>query len=707
MKMIDDKTQTFNLLPLITDPLIDYSSVALLLLLPAATCYGRYCATHRVNAPYTLPLKPIRESRPSFIMYTSSVRRRKVKTGNPSHGTSYQGFVHTFESPPPHIYPTPTQNHSQNPSLAYLYDPNNYSHVVAICGVPPEQVPEGVLNFARSYRKQITHVRVLIMNNEQGSDSNSEELIDGNDDDDDDDHSEELDGKVPSQPNTPNRSSHDVAVTSSSRSERPSTSSFMKDAAAILADDASKDYSISPNTLYMVLVSLVTPHAAKLFVQNLNGKPFNSFEKNVIASVYHVIHIEGDESHCSNSNSNSDSNIADGSEYLQQDTIGGNRTSSLLMSPSLSKQMWKSSHSSTTSRHRNRSTSIHSITNEVQNCPVCLEIMDIEPSSNPSTSSKNNVGIIEDSAIFTTVCNHTFHMHCLLQWEDAPCPVCRFDHAGLNETLSQCHICGSTDRVYVCLICGVASCSHGTGSTPRPPAGGLDDAKEIHTNEGCGVYSKDSTDSCGFDALSSGHAKQHYDETLHAYAVDTETQHVWDFAGQGFVHRLIQNIDGKIVEVSDPSNTTSQERSLIPGLTDAEEAEIVHRKLEGYANEYSNLLKGQLEQQRLYFEGVLHQIKREHEVNTVARSPSALIAALKQDLHQLQQRYQTLDKKSNKVSDKIGFLKNMNESLEANKGPMQKEIKTLQQARFEYRDMLETKLPLLEDRVAQLMLKLE
>ena len=665
-----------------------------------------------------------------------------MKTGNPSHGTSYQGFVHTFESPPPHIYPTTTttQIHSQNPSLAYSYDPNNYSHVVAICGVPPEQVPEGVLNFARSYRKQITHVRVLIMNNEQGSDSNSEELADGNDDD-----SEELDGKVPSQPNTPNRSSHDDAIMSSSKSERPPTSSFMKDAAAILADETSRDYSIPPNTLYMVLVSLVTPHAAKSFVQNLNGKPFNSFEKNVIASVYHVIHIEGDENNYSNSNSNSNSssngNIADGSGYSQHDTIGGNRTSSLLMSPSLSKQMWKSSHSST-SRHRNRSPSIHSITNEVQNCPVCLEIMDIESCSNPSssgstsmsTSTSNNVGIIEDSAIFTTVCNHTFHMNCLLQWEDAPCPVCRFDHAGLNETLSQCHICGSTDRVYVCLICGVASCSHGTGSSPRPPAGGLDDAQEFHsdlgnpsstckdtmvkeresllemssyTNDSCGVYSKDSTDSCGFDALSSGHAKQHYDETLHAYAVDTETQHVWDFAGQGFVHRLIQNIDGKIVEVSDPSNTTSQERSLIPGLTDAEEGEIVHRKLEGYANEYNNLLKGQLEQQRLYFEGVLHQIKMEHEVNTVARSPSALIAALKQDLHQLQQRYQTLDKKSNKVSDKIGFLKNMNESLEANKGPMQKEIKTLQQARIEYRDMLETKLPLLEDRVVQLMLKLE
>ena len=671
-----------------------------------------------------------------------------MKTGNPSHGTSYQGVVHTsttFESPPLHIYPP--YIHSQKSLADSTYDPNNYNQVVAICGVPPEQVPEGILNFARSYRKQITHVRVLIMNDEQGSENENEIEID----------SEELDGKVPSNPNTPNKSSHDDAITCSSpRSERPPSSSFMKDAAAILVDEAStrsigtgtemsKDYSIPPNTLYMVLVSLITPHAAKSFVQNLNGKPFNSFEKNVIASVYHVVHIEGDQNHCSNSNRNSNSNsnsnsdIADGSGYSQHDTIGGNRTSSLLMSPSLSRQKVKSSHSST-SRHRNRSPSIHSITNnEVQNCPVCLEIMDIESCSNPSSSTStsasasNNMGIIEDSAIFTTVCNHTFHMHCLLQWEDAPCPVCRFDHAGLNETLSQCHICGSTDRVYVCLICGVASCSHGTGSTTRPPAGGIDDASEFHSDLGipstckdttvkkretllemsscstqvCGVYSKDSIDSCGFDALSSGHAKQHYDETLHAYAVDTETQHVWDFAGQGFVHRLIQNVDGKIVEVSDPSNTTSQERSLIPGLTDAEEGEIVHRKLEGYANEYYILLKDQLEQQRLYFEGVLHQIKREHEVNTVARSPSALIAALKQDLHQLQQRYQTLDKKSTKVSDKIGFLKNMNESLEANKGPMQKEIKTLQQARIEYRDMLETKLPLLEDRVAQLMLKLE
>jgi BRCA1-associated protein len=46
-----------------------------------------------------------------------------------------------------------------------------------------------------------------------------------------------------------------------------------------------------------------------------------------------------------------------------------------------------------------------------------------------------------------------------------------------------------------------------------------------------------------------GHALRHYEESLHAYALDTET----DFVGGGYVLRLLQNIeDGKIVEGIDP-----------------------------------------------------------------------------------------------------------------------------------------------------------
>lgn len=40
------------------------------------------------------------------------------------------------------------------------------------------------------------------------------------------------------------------------------------------------------------------------------------------------------------------------------------------------------------------------------------------------------------------------------------------------------------------------------------------------------------------------HIKQHYEETLHTYAMDASSrQRVWDFAGDGFVHRLILNSD--------------------------------------------------------------------------------------------------------------------------------------------------------------------
>lgn len=50
----------------------------------------------------------------------------------------------------------------------------------------------------------------------------------------------------------------------------------------------------------------------------------------------------------------------------------------------------------------------------------------------------------------------------------------------------------------------------------------------------------------------------------HTRSPTTETQQVWDFAGDGFVHRLIHNkADGKLVEISDPAQT-SEERPQMP-----------------------------------------------------------------------------------------------------------------------------------------------
>jgi BRCA1-associated protein len=154
------------------------------------------------------------------------------------------------------------------------------------------------------------------------------------------------------------------------------------------------------------------------------------------------------------------------------------------------------------------------------------------------------------------VCNHCFHNECLQKWGDSSCPVCRYC---INRPqTSCCEICTATADLWICLICG---------------------------HIGCGRY-KDA------------HARTHYEMTHHCYSLEVETGRVrrlgacrdaphmcmlltavhaaacagfapastlalnvvccvpfqvWDYAGDGYVHRLIQsNLDGKLVEVPSP-----------------------------------------------------------------------------------------------------------------------------------------------------------
>eukprot|EP00891_Asterochloris_glomerata_P002835 jgi/Astpho2/2835/Aster-00995 len=94
------------------------------------------------------------------------------------------------------------------------------------------------------------------------------------------------------------------------------------------------------------------------------------------------------------------------------------------------------------------------------------------------------------------VCNHRFHNECLQRWGDTKCP-----------------------DLWICLICG---------------------------HIGCGRYH-------------SKHAVAHWRETQHCYALDLETQRVWDYASDGYVHRLVQSkSDGKLVEVPSPGPSSGE-----------------------------------------------------------------------------------------------------------------------------------------------------
>lgn len=43
---------------------------------------------------------------------------------------------------------------------------------------------------------------------------------------------------------------------------------------------------------------------------------------------------------------------------------------------------------------------------------------------------------------------------------------------------------------------------------------------------------------------------RHFESTQHTYTMDLKRQHVWDYVGDNYVHRLIQNkSDGKLVEL--------------------------------------------------------------------------------------------------------------------------------------------------------------
>jgi BRCA1-associated protein len=531
-----------------------------------------------------------------FLQTKYATKRRKVVFGNPSLET-YQGCVVTFD-------------HDQE--LSQLSDDHK---TVAICGVSPEQVPEGILYFVRNYRSSIRHLRIVIHETEDIHDP----IVN-------DTHKS---CELETQPSPTNALS----------------SSFAKAAKSIL-EDYTNDHDDEPSKpSYLVLISLQDIDTSMKFIKHFHKKAMSSFDTTTV-SVFLVASLEG----------------------IGDDPINMSRyPHSNVGAPS----------------NRARSISIQGD----DNCPVCLESM--------TTCS-------DDPSLFTTVCNHTFHLECLLRCEDSPCPVCRFDHSTLCNCHTSCHVCGSTDNVFVCLICGVASCS-ATSSLPSTTN------KEWNKANPTAV---ESTSTCGRSNesfFSRSHAESHYEQTLHAYALDTNTQHVWDFCGQGFVHRLIQNEqDGKLVEISEPGSV-SKERSIVPGMTDLEEEEVVHRKLECLASQYHNLLKTQLDQQRQYFMQEIQNIKRMHEERKTKekQSSQALISALKSDFNQLKQRKNNLQRKYNKVMDDIAFLRNMNESIEADREPIQNEILKLQQAHKKSQEQALKQLRFLEEKVKSLMFQLE
>jgi BRCA1-associated protein len=93
----------------------------------------------------------------------------------------------------------------------------------------------------------------------------------------------------------------------------------------------------------------------------------------------------------------------------------------------------------------------------------------------------------------------------------------------------------------------------------------------------------------------------HWKESQHCYSLDLETQRVWDYVGDGYVHRLIQSkTDGKLVELPAPCRDGSDDCSSCEAQNQREDmdAAIYSSKLDAIKDEYDRLLTTQLESQR-------------------------------------------------------------------------------------------------------------
>lgn len=184
---------------------------------------------------------------------------------------------------------------------------------------------------------------------------------------------------------------------------------------------------------------------------------------------------------------------------------------------------------------------------ELPLCPVCLERMD-----------ESITGLLNNE------CHHTQQCDCIDKWGELLCPICLYSlKPSVNSKQQQenmmtssrtycCFECQSAESLWICLICG---------------------------NIGCGRYQE-------------AHAYEHYRETNHLFALEIETQHIWDYVTDGYVHRLIQQVDGGFVELPETGKQVSGENN----------------KIDQISLDYSYMLTSQLDSQRIYYEEQLNHL---------------------------------------------------------------------------------------------------
>ncbi|XP_037292759.1 BRCA1-associated protein isoform X1 [Manduca sexta] len=261
---------------------------------------------------------------------------------------------------------------------------------------------------------------------------------------------------------------------------------------------------------------------------------------------------------------------------------------------------------------------------ELPTCPVCLERMD-----------ESVAGVL------SVQCAHAFHAECLARWADARCPVCRCAQTPEPRARAHCDQCQLQEGD------AVTTDEAGGEETRENISGvaeGMLDGVEAGTlwiclicgHVGCGRYEN-------------GHAAKHFLQSNHTYALQLGSNRVWDYAGDNFVHRLVQNkADGKLVAAE--------------GGAGAEDA-ACGAKLDSAQLEFTYILTQQLDSQRMFYEDKLAKMEAEHKqerdkLRSAAKEAESASKKLKTTVGTLKKDNRNLEKKLQQVNERLAELQN-------------------------------------------------
>ncbi|XP_009803420.1 BRAP2 RING ZnF UBP domain-containing protein 1 [Nicotiana sylvestris] len=211
---------------------------------------------------------------------------------------------------------------------------------------------------------------------------------------------------------------------------------------------------------------------------------------------------------------------------------------------------------------------------ELPTCPVCLERLDQDT-----------------SGIQSTLCDHSFQCSCVSKWTYLACQVCRLCQQ--QDERPTCSECGTLKNLCVCLICGFV---------------------------GCGRYEK-------------RHAIKHWSDVAHHYSLELETQQIWDYVGDKYVHRLNQSKgDGKLVTVNSRCTAVDGECTTCGYDEDSSfSGALFTSKVDSIVDEYNNLLASQLEAQRQHYESLLAEAKSGKE-SSISRAVEKAVFSKMNDM---------------------------------------------------------------------------